>query len=1578
MSKTLKGVGKRALSGLLAVLLVMTLFPTSFASAAYQDSYADLIKNNHVIDALAYLGYDFDGLIEDKQLFQIWSGDAIKPYLTEVEWASSGLSGREKVAAKDGDETATGYVPDVATFKKKGLDCGGFVTYYYYNYLVNVAGVDISPLTKYLPNGANDPAPWATALNKMVRAGTAELMADLSSSQSSADVSQDIWDQLTPGDILIFRQHETDTKNAYDYAHICIFVGNFPCKNKGTIPWMIHQSSSKGSCMVPVYSIEGINNGLEKDDQSLHLIYHLDIDSTYEPVGQIAINKAGDAGEPLSGAVFSAKNTETGEAYIIGPTNSKGEAISEYLPLGKYEVTETVPPTNYKLPTTKWTVNLTETVTLVTLNIQNELAEGYLSAQKADEFGNPLSGVEFSVYSDSKCTSKIGGMVTGSDGVATFGPLDCTKTYYVKETKTQHADYKLDGTVYPVVVPADDTAWVNNGNAIINYLKKGAVGIKKMAESGEGMSGVVFGVYSDALATDLLAEVTTDLNGVAVYGRSTSGEYLIRCRQTLYFKELKTHSDFVLDENIYPVTVNAETVTYANDGEAVVNYLKNGAVGAKKTDDDGNPIANVLFAVYADAECTRKLGNMRTNANGIAVFGVDTSGEYSLKCQQTVYIREVAPADETWVYDDTVYPVYVNAETITYANDGDPIINVKKQWQVTFAKVDSENGSLYAGDASVVGAVYGLYNSEDDLLASYTVNESGYFTTDKFDVGTGYYLKEISAPDGYMLDETVYSLDEYSEPTETNDALTVYQGVLNEDAITGTVSLKKFTANRYDPDNFTVPEEGAEFQIYLKSAGSYQNAVLSGDERTYDSGIADENGNIVWSNGQIISKELAYGTYVIHQVSSWDNRIMVDDFEVVIIDENQHFDLSLNNPYYSASVVVNKVDAETKLKITGGVTVFKIMDLMTGKYVTYTDPETGAVTSEFRTVDGTMTFPMELPFGDYRIDEVTPPAGYLRNEEGMTFTIDASSHGILSFDFYNTPLKTVIQIEKKGVQFVGVEETQSQYGPVYAPVFAEDYLADVTFDVIAAEDIYDSNGSLKYTKGSVVDTVVTTGTGPVCTKELYPGKYELVETDAPDGVILDDEPIAVDVTNNGQREVDVVIVPIENEFIPTGIALLKHAYIWETKVNEETGEITRDVTMVSGADFTFGVFAAEDYTAKDGSVIAKDSLVAIVVTGEDGIAAYTDRMPYGLYYAKELDTPDTHAYIKDTTAYEINLSLDNAENDKILYVVNNGEPIVNDFTKIETTIKKTDFTTAAPVKGALVTIKNEAGETLYSVYTDENGELPGVMLEPGKYTFTEDIAPAGYVREPSSFEFTVNEDGTIDGTTTFTNEQTVIELFKVAADTKEYLANAQIQILNNVGEIVFEGTTDENGRIVIVGILNTEETYTFVEVNAPNGYAISAEVYTFNVNADGTVSGTTTIENEKTRFVIRKTDKKGTVIAGAEFTMYDIDGNVVDVQVSDENGEAIFEGFGRGEFTIKETKAPEGYLLSDEVIKIVNDGTWDNYSEAATYTVVNEPVEDIPETGDNINLRLPLMLMLFATSLFAVVYCAFALRKKTQ
>ena len=573
-----------------------------------------------------------------------------------------------------------------------------------------------------------------------------------------------------------------------------------------------------------------------------------------------------------------------------------------------------------------------------------------------------------------------------------------------------------------------------------------------------------------------------------------------------------------------------------------------------------------------------------------------------------------------------------------------------RYWQLTVVKKDSGNGGIVAGYAYIAGSVYGLYNNNHELLDEYRVGEDGTFTTKKYVLGTGYYLQEIAASSGYKLDWTTYSLDAYTTGEYSSEAVIHNTITLEGDIMTGTVTISNFTANPEKPGIYNVPEEGAEFQIYLKSAGSYENAVALKDERLYDCGAANEEGDIVWSNGKIISKNLAYGTYMIHQVSSWDNRILVKDFEITILDDSQHFNFNLINPYYTANIVVNKRDAESGLMIVDGIAAFKILNVDTNKYASYYDEETGETIDEFMTVDGSMTLPMELPYGNYQLEETRTPEGYLLNTEPIAFSVNSSS-STLCFNIESTPLKGQLLIETTGFQFTSVtEKPTANFGPSFVPVYSEDYyIAGVCFNLIADEDIITGDGVVHYKKGDVVDTIRVIREAAVWSKELYVGKYLLVETEAPAGAILINKPI--EVTNDGEQQVSTIPVQITNEYISTELSIIKQAYIWKTVIDEESGEITRKLNIGPGVGFTFGLFAAEDFVAYDGNLISQDSLIAVMVTDEQGVIHFTERLPYGHYYVRELDTPNNHSYIIDETVYDINLSTENACDNKITATV---------------------------------------------------------------------------------------------------------------------------------------------------------------------------------------------------------------------------------------------------------------------------------------------------------------------------------------
>ncbi len=779
---------------------------------------------------------------------------------------------------------------------------------------------------------------------------------------------------------------------------------------------------------------------------------------------------------------------------------------------------------------------------------------------------------------------------------------------------------------------------------------------------------------------------------------------------------------------------------YAPDGVFTFyafNVAETGFVGVIKTTQDIRPIEGVKFGIYQDAECETLMAVMTTEENGACVAEVPAN--------QTVYIKEISVPNNSYVMSDTVYPVFVTKNMITVANNAEPIINYEKEWKLKVVKHDSDNGTLNAGDAMVVGAVYGLYDAADNLLAEYVVDQDGTFTTDAFTIGAGYYLAETYAPAGYQLDTTRHYLDRYTRQEVQGEGVTTHVMEIGEIVMTGTVSITKFTENPEAIGQFVVPEQGAEFVIYLKRFGSYEAAVASGDPRTYDTGIVDASGNVCWSTGNAVSKQLAYGTYVIHQVSSWDNRELVEDFDVEIKQQNQHFTFNLRNPYKAATLVVNKVDRETGKLIIASEAVFKIKNTETGEFVSVTDAATGTVITEFSTVNGVMSLPVQLPEGAYELIEVQSPAGYKAATASADFVVNEENRGVINLTVKNDPIMGKISLEKHGVQFVDVTEETSEYGVVYTPVFEIKYLEGAVFNIVAAEDIVTADGTVHYKKGDIVDVITSSADGVVYSKELYMGQYQVIEVSTPAGYCGDGQPVTVDLSGDGDLEIKVSMT---NDRMATMVTLQKQAYVWETAESENG--ISVEQKLVPGEGFVFGIYSGETFTAANGDVIQTNALMGIMVTDENGAANMSDALPYGKFYAKELKAANDYPYILSED-YPFELNPENAENNQITVAINNGQPIINQFTSYEVELNKVDKETGAHLAGSLFEVKDEAGNTIRRGYTDENGIFKVVLLA-GKYTFVEIEAPEGYVLNENAISFEVKDDGTIEGKIVMENE----------------------------------------------------------------------------------------------------------------------------------------------------------------------------------------------------------------------------------
>ena len=489
-----------------------------------------------------------------------------------------------------------------------------------------------------------------------------------------------------------------------------------------------------------------------------------------EETGAIEVYKKDNNGNALAGASFKAVKSDGSSTIYLGPTNAQGYAkTADPVPVGTYTVTETVFPTNYKdNGTTSWTVTVTKNATAKVggnagvINVRKKGAIGVHKVGVRDGVQTPLDGVTFGVFADAACTKKVGEMVTGANGNptgdATLGNLDVGTQYWVKELANKDGDYELNTKPYYEFIKENTTAFVNSAKPFPNYLKKGAIGVQKINEDGDPLEGVVFGVYSDAACTTKVTELTTDADGKAYYGVADDGSYTLECKHDYWVKELKTDSVYELDDTAYKVSVEAEKITYANNGK-VINYYKNGAIWAIKEDAEGNRLSGVTFGVFADAACTRQLGTMETMSYGIAEFGVNDDGDYTLTAYVTLYVKEIKAKSDIYELDPTVYPVTIQPGKITTINNSKAIVNYYKKGALNIIKADKYGKHLD-------GVTFGVYSDEacTDLITSIVTNASGvaHYGVDAdgnytLEAYKTYYLKETKTKNiYYVLNTTVY------------------------------------------------------------------------------------------------------------------------------------------------------------------------------------------------------------------------------------------------------------------------------------------------------------------------------------------------------------------------------------------------------------------------------------------------------------------------------------------------------------------------------------------------------------------------------------------------------------------------------------------------------------------------------------------------------------------------------------------------------------------------------------------------------------------------------------------------------
>ena len=872
--------------------------------------------------------------------------------------------------------------------------------------------------------------------------------------------------------------------------------------------------------------------------------------------------------------------------------------------------------------------------------------------------------------------------------------------------------------------------------------------------------------------------------------------------------------------------------------------------------------------------------------------------------------------------------------------------NILKKFTVELTKQDSKTASAQ-GNGTLAGAVYGLYK-DGELVDTYTTDENGYFKTKEYVCGN-YTVQEISPSEGYLLDETVYSVGAEAENyfIEHNPlSMTV-----TEDVIKGNIAMIKHSDD--GSTQIETPEVGAEFEVYLKSSGSYANAVET--ERDYLT--CDENGFAQ-------TKDMPYGIYTVHQTKGWEGTEFMEDFDVNISADGQTYRYLINNAEFESYVKVVKVDSETGKTIPYEGAGFEIYDSNGQKIsMMFAYPMPTTIDVFYTNSDGYLITPEVLPYGEYSLVEVQAPYGYALDKTPVAFSVSSenaekeNSLTIVKVEKQNTAQKGRISVQKTGDIFTSVATASSAYTnengemivnpTTYTPVFANGDLSGAVFQITAKEDIVTLDGTIRAYAGDVVSEITTDENGYAETEPLYLGKYEVREIKAPYGYVLNNEPKDVELTYAGQEfEVrDTVNTAFENEYQSVRISLSK---VMES--DELFGIYGKDCYT----SIRFGLFAAEDITAADGSVIPADGLLSEVSLAENMTAKFDVQIPFGRYYVKEIST-DEH-YVLNGEKYLVNFEYMGQD---IRTVDIDCGQFVNLLKRGRIEGHKVDDK-SEPLENAVFglfttdCVKFSRDTAIMTAASDENGCFEFTDVPFGQYIVREIESPRGYILSDKEYAVSIAEDGEVIEITA-ENKPITVEISKRDVYGNE-LVGAEMVLENADGEIVDKWTSD--GTNHIVSKLGAGE-YMLKEIAAPDGYVIATDIkFTVDVygnvmveNVDFTAvsdNGNPLIAmvDDTTKVRISKRDiTTGEELPGATLQIIDENGNVVEEWVSTDEAHFIEGKLIAGkEYTLRETIAPDGYEIANEISFTVNeDGS---VTEVVMYDELT-PKTDTPYTGDN-------------------------------
>ena len=1015
--------------------------------------------------------------------------------------------------------------------------------------------------------------------------------------------------------------------------------------------------------------------------------------------------------------------------------------------------------------------------------------------------------------------------------------------------------------------------------------------------------------------------------------------------------------DKYVPQEVHRVTVVAGQVATVNFN----NVLKRGNLQVIKSSED-NLVEGVKFHLYGTSLAGIAVDEYAvTDKNGVATFKdvlISGSTPYTLEEVDTA-IRYVVPEKQT---------APIQWKEVTNRD----FTNILKKFSVTVTKSDREKGTAQ-GDAKLSGAVYGIYKG-DTLVDKYVTDSDGQFTTKEYVCDSDWTIREITPSEGYLLDKTIHKVG--AEPKLFTIEHNLVANDVTEQVMKGNIAIIKHTDD--GETKIETPEKGAEFEIYLKSSGSFEKADK--DER--DTIVCDENGFAQ-------TKDMPYGVYTVHQTKGWEGRELMKDFDVFISQDGQTYRYLINNANFESYIKVVKVDAETGKTIPYAGAGFQIYDPVGNKVsMTFTYPTPTTIDTFYTDADGQLVTPEKLDYGKgYSLVEVQAPYGYVLDSTPVSFDVteeNSTQEGgitLIKVDKPNMAQKGTISVEKTGEVFFGVNVSgEEDEDVIYQPVYKVKGLAGAVYEITADEDVITPDGTLRYHKGDVVDTVTTDEDGTAKSKELYLGKYNVVETKAPTGMVINKEKHSVELTYAGQ---DVAVTETATSFVnerqKVKISLekiLEQDEIFGIGKNNEIKNIS------------FGLYAKEDVVSSSGTVIPADGLIEIITLDENEAATANTDLPFGSYYIKEIAT-DEH-YILSDIQYPFTFKYAGQDTETVEIKVNDGKPIENKLIYGSVSGKKIDEN-GEVLGGALIGIF-KADETeftkehaIMTATSEKDGSFSFAKVPYGKWIVREIEAPEGFVLDDTSYEVNIGEnEQVIEVEITDEYIHGNIELTKVDADYPDNkLTGATFEVYKDVNG---DGKLDDGDELIgnleetATGIYEMKELlygkYLVRETKAPEGFVLDKGVYSVFIEKDET---TYKVENKagvgfineamKGNLKIKKTSSDGKV-EGFTFRVTGVNG-YDSTFTTDKNGEISVDGLRIGEYTVSEVSdnVSAGYILPADKKVTVKVG------ETVEIEMHNE-LRDTPKTGDD--RKTGLWVALAGASALGIVATVVASKRKKK